>query len=146
MGRKDKDIELLARGVIIRNGSILLAHSLGAGNTYLPGGHIEWGEPAKRALERELLEETGLRLRAGKFLGAVEHSFGKGKRRTHEINLIFLVEGRIYYKVVSRETKIEFLWQPLTKLRTVNLQPYPLQLLLPRMFINRIPIWAGTME
>jgi 8-oxo-dGTP diphosphatase len=56
-------------------GRILLVH-----RTYsddepwaLPGGWLEGGEPIESALERELLEETGLRVRVGR-VTAVERS------------------------------------------------------------------------
>ena len=37
----------------------------------LPGGRVEAGESAQEAVEREVLEETGLRVRAGALVGRV---------------------------------------------------------------------------
>jgi ADP-ribose pyrophosphatase YjhB (NUDIX family) len=37
----------------------------------LPGGRVEAGESAAEAVEREVLEETGLRVRAGALVGRV---------------------------------------------------------------------------
>lgn len=34
----------LSRGVLIRNGKLLVAHAIGQNNTFLPGGHIEFSE------------------------------------------------------------------------------------------------------
>lgn len=147
MAGKRKSIELLARGLIIRDGLVLLAHRKGAANTYLPGGHIERGEPARLALERELLEETGLRFRIGALVGVVEHSFISKKQRIHEINLIFRATRTGMPKsIASRENKIEFLWHSIQNLRRINLQPYPLQRLLPKKLKRRVPFWAGTIE
>lgn len=39
---------------------VLLAQAIGEKNTFLPGGHIEFGESAKDALVREIEEELGL--------------------------------------------------------------------------------------
>jgi 8-oxo-dGTP pyrophosphatase MutT (NUDIX family) len=144
---RDRDIELIVRALIVRRSRVLLAHRRGASNTYLPGGHIEWGESAREALLRELAEETGHRLRIGGFLGSVEHVFGEGKRRTCEINLVFQVDGRsLPERLASREIKIEFLWQPVGELEGVNLQPHPLQGLIPGLAKRKRPFWASTME
>ena len=37
-------INVLGRIVIISKGHVLLAHEIGARNTFLPGGHVEYNE------------------------------------------------------------------------------------------------------
>ncbi|MCZ7646245.1 MAG: NUDIX domain-containing protein [Planctomycetota bacterium] len=142
-------IHLLARGVLLKQGQLLLAHLHGAAHTFLPGGHIEAGEPAARALERELREELGLKARAGAFLGAVEHRYLRRETRwRHEVNLIFAFEAGIEpgEPLVSREPRLEFFWRPLDRLAQANLQPDPLQSLLPRRLAGGAgPLWASTL-
>lgn len=104
------DIELIARAVIRRKDSILLAHKLGEVNTFLPGGHIEEGEYAEEALRRELLEELGVESRILGFIGVLEHKFtDEHGRRYEEINLIFEAEIEDD-KVSSAEGHLEFKW------------------------------------
>ena len=51
-------------GVVIREGKLLLIHRLRDGNEYwvFPGGGVEEGEDFETALQREMMEETGLNL------------------------------------------------------------------------------------
>jgi 8-oxo-dGTP pyrophosphatase MutT (NUDIX family) len=55
-------IHVIARAVVIIDDLVLLAHCKGASNTFLPGGHIEYGETAIAAVKREVIEEFKLRL------------------------------------------------------------------------------------
>lgn len=84
--------EVIARGLLIMHGRVLLCRNLGKNYFYLPGGHVEFGEPAAAALEREFLEETGRVVRAGACVLVSEHAFTQGKRPRHELNLVFHVE------------------------------------------------------
>jgi 8-oxo-dGTP diphosphatase len=64
-------------GGIVRDtaGRLLLvrrANDPGRGLWSLPGGRVEAGESDADALSRELLEETGLSVRAGRLVGSVE--------------------------------------------------------------------------
>lgn len=48
---------------------VLLTQRMDNGRWCLPGGHMEAGESAAEACEREVWEETGLKVRATKLLG-----------------------------------------------------------------------------
>lgn len=124
----------MVRGVLVKDGHILLVHSKKARNTYLPGGHIEFGESAVGALKREIREELGFRARITDFLGLVEHGWTYAGVRNQEINIIFRVEFDCPAPGVnpkSREKKIEFWWQGLNELKSARLEPRVLQKLLP---------------
>lgn len=148
MSRREKSIEVLARGVCIRDGHLLLCHTAGAANTYLPGGHVEFQESAPQSLVREVREEMGLRARAGRFLGAVEHTF-RQKGEVHcEINLVFVlsIPGLDPAEPVrSREGHLDFLWVPLRGLGRAALEPAPLRALVRAWAKGqRLGAWTGT--
>ena len=50
-------IEVIARGVCVAGGRVLLCRAKGGSSTYLPGGHVEFGETGREALVREMREE-----------------------------------------------------------------------------------------
>ena len=109
--------------------SLLLCRNRKHGHSFLPGGHVDFGEPAREALEREVREELGVDLVAGKFLGAMEASFiqrggakSPSERRRHEVNLVFRLSPSSSHpefepgNVRSQEKHIEFVWAPLASL------------------------------
>ena len=78
-------------GVAVVNGALLLvqrATDPQSGRWTIPGGRVEAGEHVAQAVERELLEETGLRVRCGPLLGWAERT-GPGY---HFVILDFTVE------------------------------------------------------
>lgn len=146
----DGRIELIARGLIRAGDYILLCRHVRRGYHYLPGGHVEFGEAASTALERELVEECGLQIRAGSLVLVTEERFNDGKVDRHEINLVFHVEHRLSGgarragsgsggvpapesrsagsdgpppPVLSREPKIAFDWVELRRASAVDLRP-----------------------
>lgn len=146
MGHDKQHIEILARGVCIVRGQLLLCHSKGAANTYLPGGHVEFREAARTALTREIAEEMGCRAKAGRFLGCVEHAFRQKGQWHAEINLVF--ELRIpgltpATPPPTREDWIDFCWVPLARLRPARLEPAVLCRELPRWLKNPVG-FAGS--
>ena len=59
-------------GVCLKEGKVLLArHTYGSGHGKLiiPGGYVKFGEAPEETLVREYLEETGVRVKAGRLLG-----------------------------------------------------------------------------
>ena len=92
----DTPIENIARGVLIYRDALLVCRNVKHGHIFLPGGHIEPGEPARVALQREMQEELGVDMKATDFLGVCEASFVQqhksGPRRHHEINCVFRLE------------------------------------------------------
>ena len=70
---------VVVAGLIIRNGRLLIAQRpVGkhmAGKWEFPGGKIERGETPEQAIERELREELGITVRAGREYDAVHHCY-----------------------------------------------------------------------
>ena len=132
-------IETIARGVCVRDGKLLLCRAKGGSSTYLPGGHIEFGETGRQALVREVKEELGVESSTGQFLGVVENSFLQHGKPHAEINLVYelrlgngergtgtgergMGNGELP-PIKSQEDWIEFEWCDLNRLDEANLLP-----------------------
>lgn len=118
-------VETIARGVAVRDGKVLLCRAKGGASTYLPGGHVEFGETAAEALVREVKEELGVESKAGKFLGVVENSFLQHGRPHSEINLVYALEFEpgVALEPVAQEDWIAFEWREVADLESANLLP-----------------------
>ena len=109
-------IEIIARGVCVQEGKILLCKAKGGATTYLPGGHVEFGETGRQALVREVKEEMGVDAETGAFLGVVENAFEQHGKPHAEVNLVY--ELKIPAATLARacEDWIEFEWRDLARL------------------------------
>ena len=117
-------IETIARGVAIADGKLLLCRARGGATSYLPGGHIEFGETGREALVREIREELGVEAKAGEFLGVVENSFMQHGRPHAEINLVYeLSFASPLPEPESAEDWISFEWRDLSDLDGAGLLP-----------------------
>ena len=123
-------IENIARGVCVAGGCVLLCRPKKGGYSYLPGGHIEFGEKGAEALRREVREELGVDSSVGEMLGVVESSFVQHGKPHAEISLVYRLElagqsdgDRPLPELRSQEDWIEFFWCPLDRLDEVNLLP-----------------------
>jgi 8-oxo-dGTP pyrophosphatase MutT (NUDIX family) len=138
----------LARALITSGEFVLVARQIGAANTFLPGGHIEFREPARAALRREIYEETGLSPEVGAFLGAVEATWEEDGRAQAEINLVFAAElsgADASSAIESRESHLEFHWIAISEAEAWNLLPVPMRELL-RNRASLSAFWASELE
>jgi 8-oxo-dGTP diphosphatase len=116
-------IECIARGIIEKDGKILLCHGKGKENWFFPGGHIEEGEKAEDALIREIMEEIGEESEVKQFLGASENKYQTKEGKVHEINLIFKVKLLTNSGQVSQEDHLEFNWFSMDELKDMIVFP-----------------------
>lgn len=115
--------ELIARAIVRDGDCILTVRQKGKNWSFLPGGHVEPGEPVEPALLRELDEELAAAATVTGFVGVVEHGYTEDDGSVHhEINLVFwttLVDS----DVASQEDHLEFAWLPLADLPGHDLRP-----------------------
>jgi 8-oxo-dGTP diphosphatase len=119
-------IELIVRAVITDGQRLLLSQPAGATWYFLPGGHVEWGEPVTVALRRELEEELGLpNVEVSGVLSIIENRYRDEHGDHHEVNLIHLV---VVDKAVdgSREAHLNVRWVERSELDRVEIRPTPL--------------------
>jgi 8-oxo-dGTP diphosphatase len=132
----------LTRAIVVRDDQILVVHTKGEEHTFLPGGHIEFGESATTALKREMQEELGLNCNIIRFLGLVEHQWELEGKLQCEVNQTFLTEiPDLGENPISKEPKLEFFWVPIPKLSHNKLKPAPFCKLIPTLLQLNPPIW-----
>lgn len=119
-----KHIEVIARGICIEGGKLLVCVNVAGGYGYLPGGHVEFGESASAALGREMQEECNERVSVLSPLLAHEMVFDQGGRHRHELSIVFPVKRIDPTRVVlSREPDIAFEWWPIEGLAARPFRP-----------------------
>ena len=149
--KNTKHIEILVRGVCVKQGQLLVCQGKGAANTYLPGGHVEWNEQAAEGLKREIEEELGVKAVVKEFLGSVEHTFIQKGERHCEINLMFAMTISALSPGKTPEACegwISFKWIPLSGLGRNQLEPWPLRKLIAGWMksTGRVPRGGSTLR
>ena len=117
---------LRVAGIITRGEEVLLCSVHGLGYWFLPGGRVRLGEPSAAALARELAEELGRELPAGRLALIVENIF-TSQTRQHEVGLYYhlgwpdaLAPGELDG---GSEPGHMFRWAPVRELGSVRFEP-----------------------
>jgi ADP-ribose pyrophosphatase YjhB (NUDIX family) len=138
---------LRARAVIYSNGKFLAVRNKDHSHSFLPGGHVEIGESATVALEREMLEECGRKIEIKGYLGAIESAWEKNDSREWEITHFFQAEIpdlETNPNVVPFEDGFDVIWITPEEFEEMNFLPMPLRELLIAWANGDKKIWWAS--
>ncbi len=139
---KNKKIDVLVRAIIELDGKILVCKKKGKKYYFFPGGHVEFGESAKKALKREIKEELGLNIKKCSFIGGSEHFFVEDRKKYHEINLVFQTKTD-EIKTESKENHLQFFLLDKKQLIRQTVFPEVLKQALLKWFRNKKIFWVS---
>jgi ADP-ribose pyrophosphatase YjhB (NUDIX family) len=81
------------RGAVFRAGKILLVRERSDGGWSMPGGWADVGDSPAAMVEREVMEESGLQVRATRLVGVYDKNNEIGQREVmHLYDLVFLCD------------------------------------------------------
>ena len=121
-----------AVGVMIDRERLLMHRDVRDDFWALPGGRIEFGEPASATLKRELEEELGVTAEVGRLLWVVENFFTFRGTEFHEISFYFYVSLPEDAHIKAHTEPFEgdengdpiiFEWHPIDDLESSALHP-----------------------
>ena len=84
-----------------KGGFILVQKGKGPfkGRWDLPGGKLDFGETPIEALEREILEETGLKLKSAKLIDALSYTYETKSEELHHTGIIYSLKVKSVKKL-----------------------------------------------
>lgn len=142
-------IDVIVRAIIVNDAGekILFCSPKDKRYYYLPGGHVEFGETSKKALKRELLEETGIKVNEADFIfvGTEENIFLQKGQKRHEMNIYFRIAASSLFleEIVSREDHIVFSWIPFSALAQFPILPASVKKTCEEFAKNREVKWGN---
>jgi 8-oxo-dGTP diphosphatase len=115
----------VAVGAIVQRGDRVLLVRRGRGTAIgrwsIPGGRLEFGEPVRDAVEREVFEETALRVRTGQFAGFTERTGADPDPYHYVILDFFAAEDDDTASARAGDDADDVQWAPVASLRTIDL-------------------------
>lgn len=132
MQRRIPGVNLIVRAVIVHEGHVLLTTTT-KNNTefasdlyFLPGGHVDYKEPAAEALKREIKEEMEIEIKDLDFIGALECSWNRKGQIYQELNLVYTADIEnlcLKNPPVAVDPFHQFVWKPLSEMSTYKILP-----------------------
>ena len=124
-------VEITVRAVIICGDEVLLCKYKSRNYLFFPGGHINFSEKARDALNRELREEAGISFKKWTFIGVAENIYQEDFQKHHEIVLAFVAKTQ-WKKIKDQEDDLEFFWKNKSEIAKEKILPVALAKMLPK--------------
>lgn len=122
---------------VLLNGTKVLLHKSAKDNFWaLPGGRVEFNEPANKTIKREMQEELGIDVCVERLLWVVENFFNYNEKSYHELGFYFLVStpsttafhtAKQAFKGIEADKDLIFQWHEIEALNSIELHPKFLQ-------------------
>jgi 8-oxo-dGTP diphosphatase len=133
----EKVLRLSAKALIVRDQKLLVIRKRDENQDYflLPGGGQEHGETLPEVVRREVLEETGYRVRAGDlvfvrdYIGA-NHEFAKDSSHFHQVEFYFKAElesDHAEKPTIPDDGQTGIEWIPLEQVESSRIYPMSLR-------------------
>lgn len=138
--KSNQSIHILARAIIIEDNKLLVTTDIKRNVSFLPGGHIHYGEKAHDCLKRELLEELGEAFEIDSLLGVIEDAWHLNGDLYHGVHLIFKatpLQTGLIKRLTSNEAELALEWLDVDQLNTINN-------LFPKLLAVKIPEWQKS--
>ncbi len=104
------------RGIVVKDGNVLLSYETKGNKYIIPGGGVEAGESYEKCCERELLEETGMVVRAVSNYLDIDELFSDWNHINHYF-VCELIEDTGVQHLTEAEKRAGYIieWVPLDK-------------------------------
>jgi ADP-ribose pyrophosphatase YjhB (NUDIX family) len=108
-----KRLRHACRGIVVKDGKVLLSYENKYNKFMIPGGGVEEGETYAECCERELLEETGMKVRAVNEYLEIEELFDDWRHINHYFICEFIEDTGIFnFTEAEKEAGYERVWVP----------------------------------
>ncbi len=116
--------------ILVHEGKMLFVHNRFGGYYYIPGGGVHMSETSASCIEREVLEETGMTVRAERLAVVCENFFrGKGGiidgKDCHTIEFYYTMSpaGDVSLCRTATDDGEELVWLPVEEIARSHIKP-----------------------